>query len=256
MQTAGGRDSKTVVDEALRIVAAANESKVVLRIFGAAAIRQHCPNFGRMQDSLGRRIGDIDLASYDRYSSKVSRLIKGLGYEEEVTVSAFGGGRLIFERASDGMHCDVFLDRLRMSHVISFEKRLELDYPTVTLADLFLGKMQIFRLNEKDVIDTMVLLREHAVGPTDAETINSRYVAELCSRDWGLWRTVSSNIEKVAGFLPVYDQLTEPDRSDISSKLLTIQREIEAVPKSLAWRLRARVGESRKWYSDVEELYR
>ena len=102
MQTAGGRDSKTVVDEALRIVAAANESKVVLRIFGAAAIRQHCPNFGRMQDSLGRRIGDIDLASYDRYSSKVSQLIKGLGYEEDVTVSAFGGGRLIFRLLRPG----------------------------------------------------------------------------------------------------------------------------------------------------------
>jgi len=30
----------------------------------------------------------------------------------------------------------------------------------------------------------------------------------------GLWRMVSSNIGKVAGFLPVYNQLTEPDRSD------------------------------------------
>ncbi len=50
-------------------------------IFGATAIRQHCPNFGHMQDSLGRRIGDIDFASYDKYSSRVSQLIKGLGHE-------------------------------------------------------------------------------------------------------------------------------------------------------------------------------
>ena len=83
------------------------------------------------------------------------------------------------------MHCDVFLDKLRMSHVIPFENRLELDYPTVTLANLFLGKMQIFRPNEKDVIDTMVLLREHAVGPADAQTVNSRCVAEPCSKEWG-----------------------------------------------------------------------
>jgi len=34
-----------------------------------------------MQDSLGRRIGDIDFASYDKYSSRVSQLIKGLGHE-------------------------------------------------------------------------------------------------------------------------------------------------------------------------------
>jgi len=138
-----------------------------------------------MQDSLGRRIGDIALASYDKYSPRVSQLIKGQGYEEDITLSAFRGGRLIFERASEGMRCDVFLDKLRMSHVIPFENRLELDYPTVTLADLFLGKMQIFRPNEKDVIDTMVLLREHAVGPADAQTVNSRCVAEPCSKEWG-----------------------------------------------------------------------
>ena len=71
-------------------------------IFGATAIRQHCPNFGHMQDSLGRRIGDIDLASYDKYSPRVSQLIKGQGYEEDITLSAFRGGRLIFERASEG----------------------------------------------------------------------------------------------------------------------------------------------------------
>jgi len=110
------------------------------------------------------------------------------------------------------MHCDVFLDRLRMSHVIPFENRLELDYPTVTLADLFLGKMQIFHPNEKDVIDMMVLLREHAVGRCPDRQLAVRGRAML--KGVGLWRTVSSNIGKVAGFLPVYNQLTEPDRSD------------------------------------------
>jgi len=109
LQTAGARDPRTLVDEALRIVATAKESKIVLRIFGATAIRQHCPNFGRMQDSLGRRIGDIDFASYDKYSSKVSQLIKGQGYEEDVTVSAFGGGRLIFEGPRRGCTATPFL---------------------------------------------------------------------------------------------------------------------------------------------------
>ncbi|HLQ21214.1 MAG TPA: hypothetical protein VK127_02785 [Nitrososphaerales archaeon] len=94
MQTAGARDSKTLVDEALRIVATARESKIVFRIFGATAIRQHCSNFGHLQDSLGRRIGDIDFASYDKYSSKVSQLIKGLGYEEESLSRRLGEGGL------------------------------------------------------------------------------------------------------------------------------------------------------------------
>ncbi len=34
-----------------------------------------------------------------------------------------------------------------------------------------------------------------------------------------------------------------------------IKTAIESSPKSLGWRMRARVGPKKKWYADVEELY-
>ncbi len=249
-------DPARLVAEAVRIVSLAKERDVPLRILGATAIRQHCPNFGYLQDSLGRKIGDIDLASYSKQSSRIAELMQSLGYEEDVTVAAFGGGRLIFRDRNDRSHLDVFLDKLNMSHVISFGNRLQVDYPTLPLADLFLGKMQIFKLNEKDIIDTMMLVREHRVGLSDNETINSSYICELLSKDWGLWRTIIMNIGKVASFLPVYTTLSDPDRSDIKAKLDALLQEIESCPKSVSWKLRARVGEKRKWYNEVEELYR
>ncbi len=249
-------ETKKLLDESVRIVDFARERELTLRILAAAAIRQHCPNFGYLQDALGRKIGDIDFASYNKYTSRIAELIVCLGFEEDVTVTAFGGGRLIFNRKTDGRHCDVFFDKLSMSHVISFEGRLEIDYPTVPLADLLLGKMQIFELNEKDIIDTIVLLREHAVGMGDDETINSAYFSQLCSRDWGLWRTVTMNLGKVSSLLPGYPALSDPDRLDVRAKLDKLSQLIESHPKSLPWKLRARVGEKRKWYNDVEELYR
>jgi hypothetical protein len=245
-----------VVAEAFRIVEAAKEKRITLRMFGAAAIFQHCPKYSHLFRALGRIPGDIDLASYDKYSSKVAEFIQGLGYAEDMTVTAFGSGRLIFSRASDGLHCDVFLGKLQMSHIISFEHRLELDYPTVPLADLFLSKMQISKLNEKDVVDTIVLLREHPLGSTDDETINSEYVVKLCAKDWGLWRTVTGNFQKVGSLLPGYSALSDEDRSDVSRKLEELGKAIDATPKNLSWKLRARVGDSKKWYNDVEDLYR
>lgn len=244
------------MNEALRIVESGAEKEIPLRIFGAAGIVQHCPRFSYLFAELGRKLGDIDLASYDRFSSKIAQLIAGLGYEEDMTMTAFGGGRLIFKRKSDGIHCDVFLGKLQMSHTISFERRLEVDYPTIPLADLFLAKMQIYKLNEKDVIDTVVLLREHEVAPGDGESINSKYVSELCAKDWGLWRTVTGNLDKVSALLPNYGKLSDADRADVAAKVAQFLEVIESAPKTLSWRLRARVGESRKWYNEVEDLYR
>jgi hypothetical protein len=249
-------EANQLVDDAVKIVEAAKQNGLIIRIFGAAAIRQHCPKFSYIQDVLGRKIGDIDFASYEKFSSRIAELMLGLGFEEDVTVTAFGGGRLIFNRNSDGRHSDVFLGKLSMSHVINFESRLEIDYPTIPLAELFLGKMQIFQLNEKDIIDTMTLVREHAVGKGDNETINAPHISRLCSKDWGLWRTVTMNIDKVSSFLPAYNALTDGDRSDVRAKLEKISGEIESSPKSFSWKLRARVGEKTKWYNDVEELYR
>ena len=249
-------DATILLDEALKIVELGKETAIPLRIFGAVAIVHHCPRYSYLFGMMGRKFGDIDLASYERYSSGVAQLIAGLGYEEDKTVTAFGGGRLIFRRQSDGIHCDVFLGRLQMSHTLSFEHRLELDYPTIPLADLLLAKMQIFKLNEKDAIDTIVLLREHRLASSDEEAVNSEYIAQLCAKDWGLWRTVTGNLAKVSALLHGYGALDDADKADVSEKIKTLLSSLESGPKSLGWKVRARVGESRKWYNEVEDLYR
>ena len=244
------------VGEATRIVENARSAGIPLRMFGAAAIFYHCPTYSRLFEGFGRRPGDIDLASYEKHSSKIADLIEGLGYEEDTTVTAFGSGRLIFRRKSDGLHCDVFLGKLQMSHTISFERRLEVDYPTVPLADLLLSKMQIFKLNEKDAVDTVVLLREHPLGASDNETINTEYITQLCAKDWGLWRTLTDNLRKVSSLVQGYPSLEDADRKDVSGKVDALLATLDTVPKSFAWKMRARVGDSRKWYNEVDDLYR
>jgi hypothetical protein len=243
--------------DAIQIIEASSSSGVLLRLLGALAFSIHCTKFGYLQRELGRSFTDIDFASYGKIRGKIVKLMTSLGYEEDFMVSRlYGSGRIVFHSKTGDRHCDVFLDKLEFSHDLPFEGRLEADFPTIPLAELLLEKMQIVKLNEKDVIDTIMLLREHQIGPGDKETINSDRISTLCAQDWGLWRTVTGNLKLVLELASKYSQLTKDDMSDITSKVGKLLEYIDTSPKTTRWKLRARVGESRKWYREVDELVR
>jgi hypothetical protein len=243
--------------EVHRIIDAAKTEHVLLRLLGALAFHMHCPKFSYMQEMLGRSFTDIDFASYSKESSRISKLFAELGYQHDPRVRALFGSRLIFYDASGtNRHCDVFLDKLEFCHDINFQDRLDVDDPTIPLVELLLEKMQIVKLNEKDMIDTIMLLREHTLGPSDNDTINADYLARLTARDWGLWKTVGINLEKVKQSLNTLERLSSEDKEDVNSKIAALRTRMDTEPKTRGWKLRAQIGEKRKWYRDVDELLR
>lgn len=245
------------LDEVHRITNAAETEGVLLRLLGALAFHIHCPKFSYMQEMLGRTFTDIDFASYRQESSRITELFTELGYQHDVRVRALFGSRLVFyETSGTNRHCDVFLDKLEFCHDVVFQDRLEVDNPTVPLAELLLEKMQIVKLNQKDAIDTMMLLREHQIGASDNDTINADHVARLVARDWGLWRTFTINLENVGKITQTLDKLSEEDKIDVNSKISALRARIDSEPKTRGWKIRSQIGERRKWYRDVDELLR
>ena len=229
--------------------------KVVLRLIGALAFRTHCPQFGRLQDELGRVFPDIDFASYPRHLKDILRVLRELGYQEDKSVTQlFSDSRLLFHDLAYNRHIDVFFNSLVFCHTIPFAGRLEVEVETLPLAELLLEKMQIARINEKDLIDTIMLLREHPIGDTDRETINAGIITGLLAGDWGFWRTVTANLRLVDQELGRYPRLGEEDRRIVQGRIAELLKRIEERPKSLRWKMRAAVGERVKWYRDVEEL--
>jgi hypothetical protein len=245
------------LEEVHRILNAAKSENVLLRLLGALAFHIHCPKFSYMQELLGRTFTDIDFASYRQESSRINKLFVDLGYQYDVRVRAIFGSRLVFDDLSGTQrHCDVFLDKLEFCHDIDFQNRLEVDYPTIPLVELLLEKMQIVKLNEKDIVDTMMLLREHQIGGSDNETVNADRLAKLTSRDWGLWKTLTTNLQNVKGTAQNNQKLSDEDRNDIDSKITALLKRIDDEPKSRGWKMRAQIGEKRKWYRDVDEFVR
>src|SRR5450756_2124561 len=110
--------AKAFQDEAVRVVKAAEERGVVLRIIGALAFHQHCPEFGYFQEKLNRVYTDIDFAGYAKQSKPIRDLFKAIGYDEDVEINSFHaeGGRLIFNHPQTHLHIDVFMD-LSLIHI-------------------------------------------------------------------------------------------------------------------------------------------
>lgn len=252
--------SSFFVEESLRIINEAAKQGIVLRIMGALAIRHHTMDFSELHTNLGRlgkqEFTDIDLISYRKFANPLERFFTSIGYPPNRGAKLMGvvwASRHMYD-APKGFHVDVFFDKLEFSHVLDFKGRLELDSPTIPLPDLLLEKMQIHRINEKDIKDSIVLLRAHNVGSDGRETIDAGYIASLLSRDWGLYYTVTTNLGKIRELMPGYESLADEDRANVNAKLDTLLGRIEQEPKSAGWKMRAKVGTKKKWYTDVDAL--
>jgi hypothetical protein len=211
------------------------------------------PRFGYLQEARPR-LHRHRLRRYQRFFKDIQRFFAGLGYHEDKMVSPFGEHRVLFHDPVYERHIDIFFDQLHFSHTLPLAGRLEAESLTLPLAELFLEKAQIVQINEKDVVDTVMLLREHPVGEGDDETINARIITRLTSTDWGLWRTVTGNLALLRERLPRYAQLTDEDRGVVAERIDHLQRRIDDAPKTTRWKIRSAIGERVKWYEDVEDL--
>jgi hypothetical protein len=162
--------------------------------------------------------------------------------------------RHIYFHPDGWFYADVFFDKLlAANHPIDFRGRLELDSPTISLTDLLLEKLQIVSFTEKDLKDTLLLLRAHNVAEGHApETIDEQYIAQLLAKNWGFWYTVTTNLEGLRKAISDMRELNEPDRSDISSKIDKLLQAIEKEPKTTGWKMRSVVGTKKRWYEPVE----
>jgi hypothetical protein len=243
------------LQEALKITEQARHVGVPLRAMGACAVRIHCSNHLKLHKvAMQRRITDLDFVTLRRYQTDVRDIVKQYGYSPDLAM--VGIGRDIYRNTAKSIVMDVFFDRLEMCHTIEFGSRLEIDFPTISLADLILEKLQVVKINEKDVKDVIVLLLEHEVGQGNRETIDTEYIAKLLAGDWGFYYTVTTNLDKLRNMAANQygNMLLREDIETINSRVDGMLSRFDEEPKSMKWKMRERVGTKRIWYKEVEEV--
>jgi hypothetical protein len=239
-------------EEAIRVLEYAESKGVVLRLLGGVAVHLRCPSARR--GDFARVHGDIDFVGHEKQSAEIRRLLGELGYLPRERFNAMHGGRrLIFNRPAQQRRVDVFLDVFEMCHRFDLKRRMEIDRQTISLADLLATKLQIIQTNEKDVRDIICIMMDHGVGDSDAqETINGEYLARLCSEDWGIYKTFTMKLAML-GLVAEKWEMNEDERAVVIKRIGQLQEVIERAPKSLAWRVRAAIGERVRWYELPEE---
>ena len=243
------------VEEAFRIIKNAQDKATILRAMGATAIRIHCPNFTGLHKSLGRELTDLDVVGYGKQAGGFTKLMVTIGYEQRMLQPFYRQeNRQIYIDNFNKRVVDVFYDKVVMCHTIDFRGRLEADFPTIPLAELLLTKMQIVEFTEKDLKDTIVLLREHEIGENDKETINCSRIADIVADDWEFYYTTTTNLQKVEKLMGGLASISEEDKTNVSEKIKKISGYIESRPKSLRWKMRAKIGTKKKWYREVSSF--
>lgn len=242
-----------IVEEAKRLLELARAEGVPLRILGGVAIFLRAPQ--PLPDALRRSFADVDFVTAKGSSAAVQSLLRGTGYEPQVAFNALHGTeRLLFFDNENERQVDVFVGGFKMSHAVPVADRLELQPDTLPLAELLVTKLQIAELNEKDVRDALALFYAHPVEERDGDAINSARVAECCSTDWGLWRTLTGNLAACRDdHLARYD-LPEDEKARVREEMDALLDRIEREPKSRTWKLRAKIGERKRWYTLPEEV--
>jgi hypothetical protein len=267
-----------LMEEAHTIIDAGNVQDVVLRLTGGLAVRHYAIDL----EFAEREYSDIDLIGLKRQVAEIGRVFGDLGYVENKHVAmATTNGQLQFfvPRGQDGHatvnepgapapgsydlpvitdvppsdHIDVFLDAMRMDHQVDFRDRLTINTYAIDAADLFLSKLQIVNLNEKDVHDAITLVKDVYVDfQPHPGVLDLHHVAEVCAADWGLYVDVMNNVDTVVEHVGDYD-LSPRDAARVRRTLELAQDMMTEQAKTLRWRLRARIGKRVRWYNEVEE---
>jgi hypothetical protein len=250
-----------MADEGRGLIDAARSEGLTLRLLGGLGVREHC----RTLELCARDYSDLDMVAPAKQARRLAALFARFDFVENFDVStatakaelqfvrpcAHGGGPGTGRAHADD-HIDVFLDTFRMDHDIALARRLEIEPYTLSLSDLLLTKLQIFRLNEKDLRDIVTLLADTEVGEQDAPGVaDARYIGKLCADDWGLFYDVAMNLQRVGERAAAFD-LNDAEEARLRHGVLRLIAAIDGAPKSLRWRLRARVGTRKTWHNELD----
>lgn len=244
-----------------------------LRVLGGVAVALRAAS--ETPQALRRASNDLDLAVEEGAGRRAGEILaaSGLVALSERFNALHGHRRLVFVGADDpAAKVDVFVGDLEMCHAVPLRGRMGHDPLTLAPTDLLLSKGQIARLTAKDRLDLYSLLWNHEVraeragdapgraqdGTADRDrqaeaTIDAAYIASLCARDWGWWRTLSANLETCLRAVAEL-ALPDDDRARIETRLAALSGALQDAPKSLRWRARGRVGERVRWYEEPEEI--
>jgi hypothetical protein len=234
--------NRLLLDEAIGIAERARSEGIDARLLGGLGILHHDAELRSRGGS--RPIADIDFIVPAGQHRLIARLLVDSGYEPEERFNALNGHRRMVFHGPD-WDLDVLVGVFEMCHRLDLSERIGLDFPTLSVTDLLLTKLQIVKLNAKDAGDIVDLVAAHGLGEGHGDQIDVAHLRALVRDDWGLWRTITGTVDTV---------IANDPPSAVADRLRELVTALLHAPKSTRWKLRARIGERVAWYVLPDEV--
>jgi hypothetical protein len=233
--------------EALRLLEAIERRRVGAALIGGMAVRLLAGD--RLPAAYRRDIADLDFVTRRADRRDLESVLVDAGYVPDTEFNALNGARrMLFHDVEHGRQVDVFVDTFAMCHELPLGQSVSVGARTLPAGDVLMTKLQIVELNAKDRRDLYALLVADVA--LDVERI-----AAITANDWGLQHTFERNLDVLEAGLG--DQpLAEPEHAAVARRLRALREAMEQAPKSRKWKLRARIGERKRWYEEPEEVQR
>lgn len=250
--TSGTPFAGRLVQEGQELCAAAADRGLDVRLMGGVGIRLLLSD--DTTSGYDRPYRDLDIIIRRRQRRNVETLLTERGWDPAATFNALGGGRrLLFHDPASDAQIDVFVESFEMCHTLPLAEGLDRPGPSLPATDLLMSKLQIVELNAKDRSDCYALLEACEIADGDHRALEPSRLAGMTGADWGLHHTFELNLQRLRDGLA---EVTTADSGRITSVLDTLAAAMEDTPKTRGWKLRARIGERKRWYEEPEEVDR
>lgn len=241
-----GGAALTIIQSAIELIDAGTAKGLHIRALGGIAVAIHCPT----SRNPGRSYRDIDVAIANKSQVAVTDLLQEHGYQADREFNLLNGdSRMLFH--CDTHQIDVFVGEFAMCHRVPLT--LDAHPYTVAVAELVLTKLQIIELNPKDAYDGCALLHELQLGTAPDQHATRQRISQICGNDWGLWRTLTLNLERCVTYARAHNDLPA---DSIAQQVTALTALLNHMPKTMAFKMRAAIGERMRWYDTPEEVER
>jgi hypothetical protein len=241
--------SEELLARAQELIEAASGTGLTMRLLGGLAV--YAVSESARRPPLSRTYRDFDVAVPTKQGSSASRTLVGLGFEPDRHFNALHGARRMIFQAPEGFSVDVLIGAFEMCHHLDLQSGFSANPLTIAPADLLLTKLQIVRIEPKDLADAAALVMDLSPGSQAGSIETGRFIAPLAG-DWGFFHTVDINLGRLREFAAA--TLPETGAPVVTERIRALEEAMEATPKSIKWKLRARVGERVSWYEEPEEI--
>jgi len=231
------------LEAATQIIDLAEKKGVRLRLLGGLAFKKLCPSAS--DPRYFRENKDIDLMGKREDSRKIVKIMETLGYRPRELFNKLNlGQRLIYYDIANKRRVDLFLDEFVMCHKFNFKVNILAGTYTLPITQLLMTKLQVVEKTEKEYKDLTVAFYDFDVtsGP---DGIRGDEIADLCSKDWGLYTTFRKSLKALEAKAANLDGNEQVRVTQRIQKLMAV---MDSAPKTFSWRMRARIGERQRWY--------